>query len=289
MHRDGSNSPPRRYRLGATGHGPWLLASSLVLAVLVAPFAIAAGEGKPVNVGKRNPARGAAARTTQLHTNLRAGGYGLRVDNRGAGGSAVLRCRSRLGTDVASERASTACLRGINTAAGEAFQFVTARGTLAGVIQTGSSLATPNPNARPFVTNATGEAFGLNADKVDGLNAADIVAQARQQSPAGSAPSFAFARVSAAGATDQSRSQGVTDANIQKPDAGLYCFYQLSSRPKSANVTLDGVPGETSVDTTSGAPCPNPAQLDLFVRTYDSAGSPADKPFYISITGTTGG
>jgi hypothetical protein len=96
--------------------------------------------------------------------------------------------------------------------------------------------------------------------------------------------------VSAAGTTDSSRSQGVNDANIAKGGTGVYCFVSLTSRPKNANVTLDGVPGETSVDITTktGTGCPDEAHLDMIVKTYDSAGVPADKPFYLSLTGTTG-
>lgn len=267
-----------------------LVGAALAIAVLGAPVAGAAGEGKSFLLGKRNPKKGAVIRTSTLIAKTNVGTFALKIDNKGTGGAADLSCRSAVTLDFANVKTSVPCLRGINRKGGEAFQFVTLTGLLGGVIQTGPDFATLNPNARPFVTNATGEATGLNADKVDGMNAADIITAAQAQAPAGSAPSFAFARVAAAGTTDQSRSQGVTDANIQKGGVGIYCFVSLSSRPKNASVTLDGVAGETSLDTTTkaGAPCPDTTKLDLLVRTYDSAGAPADRPFYVSITGTTG-
>jgi hypothetical protein len=66
----------------------------------------------------------------------------------------------------------------------------------------------------------------------------------------------------------------------------VYCFYGLSSRPKNAQVTLDGVPGEVASDTTTNATpdCPDP-NVEVIVRTFDSAGAPADKPFQLAITG----
>ena len=262
--------------------GAWLIGSSLALALMVTPFAIGAGEGKPVKLGKRNPPKGASKKPTQVFAKTKASKYTLQLTNTKAGGAALAKCKS----------AATAapCVRSSNSAAGMAFQFHSGTGPIIGVIQSGTVLTTPNPNARPVITNATGEALGFNADKVDGLNATDIIAAAQAQNPAGTAPSFAFARVTATGTTDSSRSQGVTDANILKgATPGLYCFANLTSKPKNANVTLDSVPGEVSVDTevnaADGCPSPPTGNVELIVRTYDSAGAPADKAFYISITG----
>jgi hypothetical protein len=276
----------------ARRQGPWLVLSSIVLGVLVAPFAIAGGDGKPVRLGVRNPGAGAITKETQIIARSGPATYGTRQSNLGKGGGAIYGCRSTLGADPGNPTQSTACMRSSNLANGEAFQFQGIAGTVIGVIQSGPSLATLNPNAKPFITNATGEAIGLNADKVDGMEAADIIKAAQAQNPAGAAPSFAFARVAANGTTDQSRSQGVVDTDISHTTPGVYCFTGLTSRPKNANVTLDGVPGETSVDTTTnapGAPCNNLTNVQLIVRTYDSAGNPLDKPFYVTLTGTTGG
>jgi hypothetical protein len=288
---DSSQASGRLRRLGRR-QGPWLLASSIALGVMVAPFAIAGGDGKPVRLGKRNPGTGAITKETQIIAKSGLNTYGTRQSNLGAGGGAVYGCRSALGADPGNPNKSTACMRASNLKNGEAFQFQSIAGPIIGVVQSGINLAVPNPNAKPFITNATGEATGLNADRVDGLNAADIVAAAQAQNPAGAAPSFAFARVTATGTTDQSRSQGVTDTNISRTTTGVYCFTGLTSRPKNANVTLDAVPGETSVDTTTnapGAPCNNLNNVQLIVRTYDSTGVSVDKPFYLTLTGTTGG
>jgi hypothetical protein len=266
--------------------GARTVAAAAVLAVLAAPIAFAAGEGDPIKLGKRNPTRSAVAKETQVIANSAVNTYGTRQSNLGAGGGAIYGCRSVIGADLANPAVSTPCVRVNNLSTGEAFQFVGLSGTTIGLIQAGPVFATPNPNARPFVTNATGVATGLNADKLDGRDAEQIIAEARVTNPAGSAPSFAFARVGADGKTDASRTQGVADTNIKKTTVGVYCFYGLSSRPKNAQATLDGVPGEIATDTTSNtdAACPDP-NVELIVRTYDSAGAPADKGFQLAVTG----
>ena len=268
------------------GQGPWLLASSVALAVLVTPLAFAAGEGDPIDLGKRNPTRGAVTKETQVIANSAVNTYGTRQSNLGKGGGAIYGCRAVLGADPANPAVSTPCVRVNNLATGEAFQFVSLSGTLVGLIQAGPSFAVANPNARPFITNATAVATGLNSDKLDGRDAEQIIAEAKQANPASTAPSFAFARVGADGKTDASRTQGVTDANIKKTKVGVYCFYGLTSRPKNAQATLDGVAGEIAVDTTTNthADCPDP-NVEVIVRTFDSAGAPLDKGFQIALTG----
>ena len=266
-------------------HRGALLASTVAAAVLAAPLAFAAGEGDPIDLGKRNPTRGAVTKETQVIANSAINTYGTRQSNLGKGGGAIYGCRSVLGADPANPALSTPCVRVNNLATGEAFQFVSLSGTLGGLIQVGPAFATLNPNARPFITNATGVATGLNSDKLDGRDAEQIIAEARQANPAAAAPSFAFTRVGTDAKTDASRSQGVTDANIKKTTAGVYCFYGLTSRPKNAQATLDGVAGEISVDTTtnSSPACPDP-NVEVIVRTYDSAGTPVDKPFQLTLT-----
>ena len=150
--------------------------------------------------------------------------------------------------------------------------------------------ATPNPNAKPFVTNATGVADGLNADKLDGKDADQIIAEARQTNPAGAAPSFAFARVSADGKSlDANRTQGVTLTNLSHPATGVYCFFGIASQTKSANANIDTSPGEVGVNTTDAGPCAGTGtsnDFDLRVMTYNSAGAAADLPFYVTMTGS---
>jgi hypothetical protein len=272
-----------------SGNGPWLLASAIALAVLVAPFAIAAGEGRSVILGKRNPSHGNATKETQIIAKTPANVFGTRQSNLGGGGGAIYGCRALLGADVANPKITTPCMRSSNLSNGEAFQFSGSNGPLIGVIQSGPNFAILNPNAKPFITNATGVATNLNADKLDGKDADQIITEARLANPASAAPSFAFGRVLADGTTDSSQSQGVVNSNItHTANSGIYCFSGMSSNPKNAQVTLDGVPGEISSDTTTTpAPgeCPNPNQVEIIVRTYNSAGAPTDKGFQIAVTG----
>ena len=275
--------------------GIWLLASSIALGILVAPFAIAAGEGGPVKLGVRNPGGGgstAVSKETQIIASTAINTYGTRQSNKGAGGGAIYGCRSKLGAAPADPKVTTPCVRINNLDNGEAFQFSSLSGTIVGVIQAGKTFATPAPQAKPFITNATGVADGLNADKVDGKDADQIIAEARQSNPAGSAPSFAFARVAADGKTlDASRTQGVTTANLSRGGTGVYCFFGIASQTKSANADIDTEAGQASVNTTDAGPCAGTGtsnDFDLRVMTYDSAGAAKDLPFYVTMSGTGG-
>ena len=44
-----------RRRRPFRGNGPWILIAAIAVALLVTPFAVAAGEGRPVLGGSRNP------------------------------------------------------------------------------------------------------------------------------------------------------------------------------------------------------------------------------------------
>ena len=68
------------------------------------------------------------------------------------------------------------CFVALNETRGTAFLFATRRGTLGGRI----TVAGGGPNRRPFTTNATGVATGLNADRLDGLSAEDIFRISRE-------------------------------------------------------------------------------------------------------------
>jgi hypothetical protein len=147
-----------------SSNAKWVLAASVLLALIISPFAMAAGEGKPVQGGKRNPSANASqAFTAETQVIANNDTYGTRQSNKGGGGGAIYGCRSAVGAE--------ACLRGANLNAGLAFSFGTA-GNTGGVIT-----AVGGDNAKPFTTNATGVATGLNADRVDSLNASDIVSQ----------------------------------------------------------------------------------------------------------------
>jgi hypothetical protein len=148
------------------GQGPWLLASAVVLALIVSPFAIAAGTGNPLAGGKRNPsANKSQAYTSETEIIANNGTYGTRQSNKSAnGGGAIYGCRSKVG---GTEKGNKPCIRANNLSDGRAFEFES-NGPEVGRI------TAKDAKAAPFTTNATGVATGLNADQVDGKNAEDI-------------------------------------------------------------------------------------------------------------------
>jgi hypothetical protein len=145
---------PRR----AGGQGRYVLASALVLALLVSPFAVAR-TGDVLREGKRNPSGGEAKRETEIIASNKT--YGTRQSNvkNGNGGGAIYGCRSNPGREP--------CIRSNNLKSGRAFEFET-NGAEGGRIEADT------PGGKPFSTNATGVATGLNADRVDNLSAAIV-------------------------------------------------------------------------------------------------------------------
>ena len=139
--------------------GRYAVAAALILAIGVPSAAIGFGEGRDTRLGKRNPSRSALNSETQIIASN--GTYGTRQSNKrdGDGGGAIYGCRSSAGAEP--------CIRANNLKGGRAFEFET-RGGEAGRIQVG------NTTAPPFSTNATGKVENLDADKVDGKEAADF-------------------------------------------------------------------------------------------------------------------
>ena len=141
---------------------------SLILAIGIPSVAMGFGEGRNLLLGKRNPSNNPSlALSTETEIIANNSTYGTRQSNKkdGDGGGAIYGCRSSLGNE--------ACVRASNLKGGQAFSFSTV-GTEGGRIETGAS--TSSTPARPFTTNATGVATGLNADRVDGKEAADFAA-----------------------------------------------------------------------------------------------------------------
>jgi hypothetical protein len=257
------------------GQGKYLVLSSLILALLVAPLALAA-DGSPFKAGGRTT-------FTRITTMLgNSSTYATQQSNlrQGDGGAARYGCRSSAGNEF--------CLLSKNTGGGGSFRFQSANSLLGGSIEVNPPSGKTASDAKPFTTNAHGVATGLNADQVDGMSADDIV-KAAKSSPS---PFSAYARVGADGKTDKTRTNNVTDTNIVHTTAGVYCFTGLAAQPQTATANLDGVPGETSVDTTTSAPgadCNNATGIQLIVRTYDNAGTLADKGFYVQAQGAPTG
>jgi hypothetical protein len=148
----------RRERPKRASNGRYVLLSALVLAVTMSPVAIGA-TGSVLREGKRNPSSGAAARETEMISRVKT--YGTRQSNirDGNGGGAIYGCRANPGRE--------ACVRANNLNTGRAFEFES-DGDEVGFIEAKS------PAARPFATNATGVAAGLNADRLDSLNGAKV-------------------------------------------------------------------------------------------------------------------
>lgn len=140
------------------------------VAILAAPVAGAAGEGQPLDGGARNPSndtRQSYTRETEVIANVNT--YGTRQSNKSDnGGGAVYGCRSKAGGSAAGNEP---CLRGTNLADGLAFEFNVNAGALGGLITVGKG----GDAAKPFTTNATGVATGLNADRVDGIEGANLL------------------------------------------------------------------------------------------------------------------
>src|SRR3954451_11001674 len=152
-----------RRRMPLRGNGPWIVVAAVLVALLATPFALAAGENRPVRGGARNPSPNASlsyTRETQIIANN--GSYGTRQANKSTnGGGAIYGCRARTGTK--------ACLRASNLSNGRAFSFQTNSGTEVGRIDGPA-------NAAPFTTSAPGVRPGLKPDRADGQDAPAIAA-----------------------------------------------------------------------------------------------------------------
>jgi len=98
----------------------WIAASAIVLAICVAPFAIAAGESTPVKGGARNPSNNQSqAYTKETEIIANNGTYGTRQSNKSDnGGGAIYGCRSGEG---GSGKGNEPCIRAVNLAKGYAF------------------------------------------------------------------------------------------------------------------------------------------------------------------------
>ena len=242
------------------GRGPWLVISAAVAALLVTPFALAAGEGSPLLGGVRNPSpnetQELSAETEIIANNST---YGTRQSNKSvSGGGAIYGCRSRAG---GTEANNEPCIRANNLSDGRAFEF-DGNGTEIGVIRSA------NPAAAPFTTNAKGVATGLNADQVDGKDAAQIVSDVRGLSP--------FAAVGADGAIGSKR--GVTSSKRTGEGAYEVVFENdISACGLSVSVaSVEGGATGFSVGTDKKT-------VTVTTRTA-SNGASADRPFHLVAT-----
>jgi hypothetical protein len=256
-----------RKALAGGGQGKYVLLSAIVLAVLVSPFAFASGEGSFLKIGKRNPAAGGAAGSeTEIIANSAT--YGTRQSNLkdGDGGGAIYGCRSA--AVPAPGKAGTSiepCIRGNNLKDGRAFEFNSVTGTEVGRITVGNDNG-DNPSAKPFTTNATGVATGLNADRLDGKSADDLVPL----------------RADVNG--DGSLSRGTTGTTSSRPQAGVYNVVFPRDITQCTPVATVGSPGAGN---------PARAFIDvgqltgntngLSINVQDSDGTNTNRPFHVIV------
>jgi hypothetical protein len=238
-----------------------VLLAAFVIALVMAPFGVAA-TGDALRAGKRNTS-GSETKivSTTPATSASTGGYATRQSNTSnSGGGAIYGCRSGEG---GTPKGNKPCVRAANLAKGFAFEF-DSRGTQGGTITVGNG----GDTTKPFTTNATGVAVGLNADRVDGKNASDIVSDAQAQLP--------FAQVSNTGALGAKR--GV--ASAAHDSAGVYTVVFDSDVSKcgyNATVIDDGTaPGTATVQPVDAK--------TLRVRTRQTDGTLADRGFHLTAT-----
>ena len=134
-------------------------AAAVVAGAIAAPLATGANDGSTLKGGQRN---GTFTSETKIIANN--GAFGTRQSNLGAGGGAIYGCRAA--------NAGRGCIEASNLNNGQAFNF-RFRGPIGGTITTNATTPTAQAQAKPFTTNATSVATGLNADRLDGQHAAD--------------------------------------------------------------------------------------------------------------------
>lgn len=192
------------FRERQNGNAKWVLAAAVALALVISPLAVAQTSG--LIGGKRNPKSGAFSSETQV---IASNSYwGMRYSNRavGGGGGLLFGCRSKPGGTPAR---NYPCARSRNVADGLSFEFVTG-GALAGTITAGRG----GDNTKPFTTNATGVATGLNAERVGSQTPAQLTSAAVSAVQG----TRRFARVSTAGNGIAAR--GIS--SVTHPSTGTY-------------------------------------------------------------------
>jgi len=214
----------------------WVIGGLALAGAVAAPLAFAAGGG-PIKAEQRNPVHGTYSQQTLIIADNDT--YATRQSNKGTGGGAVYGSRTTPGNEP--------CVRAANLRSGLAFRFETA-GAVGGLIAVGAG----GDKAKPFTTNATGVATGLNADRVDGLNAQQIIAAAKG---AGSA-ACPSGTVAFGGACFERASRGVQNFAAASATCGtsgrrLPTASELLGLRGVPNVALTG--GEMASDIVSNA------------------------------------
>jgi hypothetical protein len=277
----------RRLAIGRAPRTRSVLLASGFLAIAIAPFGIAA-TGDSLREGRRN---GTTSAETQIISNIPSstgltGGYSTRQSNlSSSGGGAVYGCRSQAGGSRATPTPQNPCIRANNLSRGLAFEFNSSVGDVVGAITAGSG----GDAKKPFTTNATGVATGLNADRVDNLDASGIVAVARVKTgldadtvdgldSADLRPRFA--QISSTGGVIESRGLIATNPVDHTGGSGVYEITFAGDLTKCAvSATLAGMSlGEIIADPDVAG-----ADTTVTVKTGDSAGALGEHRFDVSL------
>jgi hypothetical protein len=239
-----------------------VLLATVVLAVMISPIAVGA-TGHVLRENVRNPT---ATSETQIvgriaGTDNNTGGYTTRQSNLSdTGGGAFYGCRAA--ANVQNGPAVEPCVRANNLSTGLAFEFNTTHGTSAGSITVGSG----GDNAKPFTTNATGVATGLNADRVDSKSADDIVQESVQAASR-------FADVGADGKVNGGR--GIASVAVQGPATDA--TYRVVFAEDVSKCALTA----TEQTITDAGPV---AVQRVDAKTVDVKTAPAQRPFALVAT-----
>ena len=241
----------------------WTIAAATVLAIGITSVATGA-TGDVIRIGKRTAGNGSTAIVSNT------GYYSTRQSNNreNDGGAASYGCRSNAGRE--------ACLYVLNHRGGQIFRFVGNGSETAGRIEVRPGSGQTADDLRPFTTNATGVATGLNADEVDGQSAADIV----------NASKPLFAAVAANGIATGGRGLAQSAA-VQRTGEGAYTVTFASdvrACAYSATQTTSDNSGSASVEPVAS----NANALAVVTRQgggADGTGATAraDKPFHLVV------
>jgi hypothetical protein len=268
--------------------GRFLLVALLLVGLTATPFAIAqddrrgdvrdaAGEGRPVVLGERNPASGSAGRETAVVADAGNGGLAVRPSNTAKGGRAISATCDNDGTAP-----EDGCAVYVNRGTGAAATFRT-QGTV------------------PFAIRETntGLVQHLNADMVDGKHASELTGAqgpagprgadgpqgpqgpAGPQGEPGSALAFAHILGLVPPYLDAANSENMTGAFVTHPDTGLWCFYNLPFTPRNIQVEIESGGGAaTTLGSVLAGHVTCPGDEDAWTITSE-AGAATDRNHYV--------
>jgi hypothetical protein len=290
-HQNDLTAKRRRLRLPLASTSPRTRSVVIATGLLVlgiTPFA-AARTGSNLREGVRN---GTATRETQIiasigSTNATTGGYSTRQSNLSStGGGAIYGCRSGAGGSFAKPQPQNPCLRANNLSSGLAFEFNASNGDTAGTITVGKG----GDNTKPFTTNATGVATGLNADEVDGLDASQVVAAARVKTGLDADTvdgkdstdlQAKFAQVATDG-TPSANSRGLIATN-PVAHAGTPGLYAVTFTGDLSKCAVSATRTDVAAGEISASPATAGGNTTVTVRTANSTGAVEDHPFDLTV------